>query len=703
MTRIRSGRFDEGDETADLLVLQGVEAEFLMNPSTPTPDWLTSLTASAANDVAVLPGAGAQGLDLALSIGPDGLLSHAWDRSSETGFSTSRLRAGSWLGGQLLEVIDEGATSVIAALSADGRSLLRARMANGQLSELPSVAIPTGPMDIDGFDWDGNGDLEIALRFSGLGCIVVNDLGEGAGSIPVPGADVRMAVPRSSFHGERDLLMAYALDPNLQKYVLLGACAGHYTNTVVTKDLGAYDMCCFDATQDGRDDVVLLLRETEGDASVRSDAVVYTRSGGLSPDPVALDRVDTLQLGSGSPTDVSVAMDVADFDNDGDQDLAFVSAHGRTLRVWHCDAIDEGAQVPDLGILQASMEDGAPDKGVKEARIDFSVGAPSAGISAGNIHRSDNVLIEVWRMNADVSAPVFEPAIHDRQIVPHSFWLDPTASADVSIAIVAGLSGNLDDHAFRIDVTLVTARHGEVVRRFTTQSTWYASDEQVMRNLEEAIGYWPYRAGTDPEKHDGDDGRLRRCCWQRPTEFNGRLRARNQDCLWPSVIALNRRKRRHRRPSAQRRARAKRRSWLPALSTQNLVKVDADLVCGDAAYVLTESAEVGFILGQELHHHREPLALLRRWCSKSGQESAGCVEVWVGAQDADEHVEILAVYRREVADGAERTAFLRGQGVLDVWVCFGEGTERACGSFRSESDAYRFEVPGPMLLWNLRS
>ena len=503
VTRVRSGRFDLDDETSDLLVLQGVEAEFLMNPSVPTPDWLTSLTGDAVNDMAVLPGAGPGGRDLALTIGATGLLSHAWDPASTSGFTTSTMRAGSWIGGTLLEVIDEGETCVIAALSAGGNKLLRTRIDGGQMTDLPPLAVPTGLQDIEGIDWDGTGGVEVALQIANLGFFVVDDLGGIVGSFPTLGVDERMTVSRSSVPGERDLLMAYAFDSNIQSYVLLGGCAEQYTNVVVSGDLGAYDMCAFDANEDGREDVVLLLREIEAAGEVLSEALVYSRSGAFALDPVVLERVSTADLGGESATDMSVAMDVADFDNDGDEDLAFVSAEGRALRIWHSDAIDEGAQIGRSQALQVTLYDGEGGAGPGSAVIDFNIEPPTAGALAGDIQQSNSVLIEVWRMNADLTAPVFESNVHVRQVLSHNFWATPAVSVAASLSIGAGITGELDDHAFRIDVTLVEATDGEVIRRFMTEPIWYASDGQVMSDVEAAVGEWPFRTGTDPENTTG--------------------------------------------------------------------------------------------------------------------------------------------------------------------------------------------------------
>ena len=102
------------DETPDLLTLQESQAEFLMNPSVPTPDWITVVSETVSNDLAVLRDAAAPGRDVAISIGAMGLVRHDWSPGPGGAFTETVLRGGPWIGGGFLEAIQDGADHLMS-------------------------------------------------------------------------------------------------------------------------------------------------------------------------------------------------------------------------------------------------------------------------------------------------------------------------------------------------------------------------------------------------------------------------------------------------------------------------------------------------------------------------------------------------------------------------------------------------------------
>ncbi|MEM9381568.1 MAG: VCBS repeat-containing protein [Planctomycetota bacterium] len=499
--RLRAGRFDLHDETPDLLTLQGSHVEFLMNPSVPTPNWLTIVSQDVANDLAVLRDAAAPGRDVALSIGATGLVRHDWNPGPAGAFTETVLCGGAWSGGVFLEAFQDGPDHVIVGTNALGDQLLRARLTDETLVELPPIAIPIGVVDAEGIDWGNDGTLDLVIQIEGLGFYVLDSLGEVIGTFRTEGIDERMVVSRSTVPGEGDLLFVCAMEHTQGQYLLLGGNSGTYTNAVLWGDVGACDLAALDIDGDGREDIVVLeSNPTEGSLAFTSQAKVHRRSGAFSLTGLQ-QTIETITVtpGTTGQRPISVAVDVADFDNDGDEDLAFLSADGSSLRIWHSDVVVQDSQfVRAVGELVGTVDESS-------MTVDMTLARPDAFDSADPLNRvgdADSLLVEVWRMRDFEASAVFDTEAHVAQFHPHGFETTG-GQLDLQLVLQAAPGESLDTHAFRIDLTMVRTEGEDVVERYMTRPYWYASTPALRSAIRGVVQGWPHLLMLDPENTTG--------------------------------------------------------------------------------------------------------------------------------------------------------------------------------------------------------
>lgn len=482
------GRVDPSSMTPDLLVLQGTELLMHLDPSFPTLDWATHVTADTVYDFALSNGGNAT--DVVLTVGPDGLVARTWSGSTPGAFDQTLLAAGSWTAATKVWACEEGGVVHVFGLEPVRGDLLRVDLLDLAVTTLPHIDAHPTIADIAAIQWDGQGADEFAVLDDGHAVFILNAAGAVVASIPVATVGTRMAVSRGDGASVPDLLLVTSPSSGVVPPLLVAArsdAAGNVVyRSVVVLPADAHGLRCGDFDGDSLDDAVVALDLlTEGGPATHAQFVRRIDSDLLDPAPAApVPAFDDSAEGS-----VASHPCVSDVDNDGDLDVVLTSGDVDELHTLYGSLVDASAhcvqfQPPTPLYLATSTG--------PEVALSYSVSI-DGGAGQGDVQQATHLLVEVWRMGAEITERSFDTDPHRFGAVP----FDPAQHNPLTVVLSAAPNLALDDHAYRIDLTPVILTGGAVTTRFGTKPTWFASDAAVESAIRGAVK-WPFDEEIDP-------------------------------------------------------------------------------------------------------------------------------------------------------------------------------------------------------------
>jgi len=314
---------------------------------------------AVTNDVAILQNLG------------NGSFADAPQKLPAGGFGPSGVAVGDWNG--------DGRQDLAVANNYSGKVALRVQNADGSFSPAGEVAAGTGPSSIVAADLDGDGDLDLAVtnefnnnvallrneagKFSPAGTLLVGNAPQGVTAADVNG-DGRPDLIVANFSSRNVSLLRNTSNGSLSFAAAVNMATGYNPFSVTTADVngdGHLDLISANVTSD---DVSVLRNRGDG---TFFPSVSF--AAGLGPTSLAaadLDRDGDLDLAVGNatseqlsvlindghggfgwplqfvaakfPVALPYALIVADFDGDGDADLAMTNGQADAVSVLLTDA-----------------------------------------------------------------------------------------------------------------------------------------------------------------------------------------------------------------------------------------------------------------------------------------------------------------------------------------------------------------------------
>ncbi len=470
-TRVVTGKWT-GHDAPDAAIVDGTSVLLAVAPAIHRAVVGIGL---AANDVDRLPGGGIGGSDALVAVGPEGLVTWAWDFAARSPV-VSPLAGLEWMGARAVRVgdIDGSGTPDVAAISADGTTLLTMTSSGGVLSHGPSVVFSGGIRAIEILDWDGLGAQEIAL-VTALGVEIVDVHGLTLASFGgAPGADSLAVIREDGVAADRlAWITPQPSDPARQRLRLL-SCGGE-DQPIDLGELGVVACGSGDVDGDGDDD--LALSQT---ASHDVILLFNLRPAGPPAFSSAPGAFAFVRYGPESPPASNAAWPaLADIDGDGDGDLLFPAEEEKALLRVDSPLVSEGEVRPRVAAAAVPGSGGSWDFFLELNRVALGDPPPPAGAT--------HVEVVLWRQ-ADESEPL-DPASLTRFFSPL-----PADPSEEEIAVIVPIpEAALEPFAavYAVQLRFVARSGGATTHAFPPFLGAYASSDSArahLLNLPDSLG-----------------------------------------------------------------------------------------------------------------------------------------------------------------------------------------------------------------------
>ncbi len=373
-TYLRTEAAFVGDDTMrDLVVTVQTPAGAVDACYMPGPAECTMMfrVATGILDACVFPGAGPEGRDAILVLGPTGL--HWFECAADHQKPRERLDLfdPSWAGFAHLWAGSDGVTLWLFAGGPSAGGIRRAAW-TGAWTSIGTVPVPGDPTTVLTMDWGGGPEHELVLRYGSEVFLTTWD-GTAFWYFQFPtspaGEDLLAVVPGNGV--TKDLLVAFGWFPAspewpVASYVLVALRAGF--STIIDFDhVAAASLACGDMDGDGIPDVLV------GDAT--NSVVHFVRHTEPANGVIDLARAGQWELVSGldRPDGAVDALCAADFDGDQDCDLMALQQQERLHHFLAGDVVsarptwihqNQGSFVLTAGTLSWTVDVGLPPAAV---------------------------------------------------------------------------------------------------------------------------------------------------------------------------------------------------------------------------------------------------------------------------------------------------------------------------------------------------
>lgn len=405
--RALAGQFTP-DRRADLVVLEGDRVALAYGPN--GHEALSEVT-DGALDVAVVKAGGPDGLD-SLAVTTDDGLEHWWFDGASGQWKDKLLRRSEWVDAPHVVATDLSPSSAsvdILGVSDSGTSVYRLSATSMQSFEWShSTLFSTGSTirQLIPIEWDGDANLEIAvLTDAKIEVRELNGTLSYSRSCALPGGSLAR-LQRSQENEDRLAWLGNLNTSGLQVLVVFSDDCGMESSLGMGL-LGSVGMTAVDYDLDGDSDLVLSIRSAH-DLRVQFD----TTDGSMSGAPSFAHTTEGLLLVPIGPTATPAGTNdletvaFADFDGDGDVDLAAPVESSQTVEFRFDDAVDEAT-------FQLSPDSATFDIDPQTLEGVVELDYPSPNIPLG----ATDLQVTVWKQD-DVSSDFEASAVQDTFCAP---------------------------------------------------------------------------------------------------------------------------------------------------------------------------------------------------------------------------------------------------------------------------------------------
>jgi hypothetical protein len=403
--RAVSGQFTP-DGALDVALIDGSELVLLTNPD---EFFAASKVATAVADLERLAGAGAAGLDALATVGSSGLKRYWYDASSAS-FPSAAIGSSAWMGARLVRSADVNADGLadLVGLAADGQTVLQEIATSPTaFSAGPSSAALATVRNLVLLQWDTDSPLEVAL-LTDLS-VEVRELGGtllDQFAAATPGGTF-CAIGQTGTAQERLVWLTEYAPPAFQYLLVLSP--GGVSDVVDLGALDAFAVVPTDYDLDGDDDILISHKFSYELLWIENQRTPQAPSG---PSFTPIGDRKVFEVVNPGPAPQNEAWPVAaDFDGDGDDDVAFANQGELRFNVYRGEAVSQDTR-------RASVISGIYTPGLLggNGTLSLVLGAPPA-IPAGVTHLE----VRAWRQ-ATCGAPLDLGAVAVKSYALPALW-----------------------------------------------------------------------------------------------------------------------------------------------------------------------------------------------------------------------------------------------------------------------------------------
>lgn len=455
------------DQRADLVVLEGDRLVFVYGPNGHESQ---SEITTGVLDVSPVVGGGLDGLDSLVVTTADGV-EHWWYDDDLGLWDDKLLRGQEWEDAPHVVATDmtpAGTSFDILGVSDAGDEVYRLSASTMDAFEWSHSQLFTTSSTIRQLvpiEWDGDSSLEIAvLTDTRVEVREINGTLNYSRSCAIPGGALAR-LQRAQESEDRLAWLGNLNTAGLQSLVIFSNDSG-VESSLGMGLLGSVGMTAVDYDLDGDSDLVLSIRSAH-DLRVQFD----TTLGSLSGAPSFANTTAGLLLVPVGPTATQASSNdlrsigVADFDGDGDIDLAAPVESSQKIEFRFDDTVDESTfqMTPDSATFDI---DSQTNEGVLE--LDY----PSPSIPTG----ATELQVTVWKQD-DVNSDFEDSAVQDTFCVP-------VDSNGMLIEVPLPVSSSSFTEIYNVQLTfIITDSGGAILRSFPDTIYSIAMDSSTITDL----------------------------------------------------------------------------------------------------------------------------------------------------------------------------------------------------------------------------
>ncbi len=488
--RALPGDFD-GDGFADVVVQHGLQAVLLYAPDRygAGSKLKVGCTSLAVAFDPVL------GRDVVLTVDRMGLSSTTLN-SADMSVSSTVIATGDWETAKWLRARNEASSddALVAALRQDGQSIVLLELdasSDWAATSLANLSINAPALDGELLDWDGDGQLELAVLTT-AGLAIMERNGTLLGSWPQNSTGGHLtAFSENWLSGER---LAWHLEGGGGATEWLTVLdSGGLHETLDLTGLGIVGMAAGDLDNDGDDEVALSITSARELLVLRNQRSPAATTGAS----FSMPNILTVALGqSNSPAPNNVAKPIlADLDGDGDIDFFQTVEDEEKYFVQRNQQVLEGEMRATPIDLEYRLTDN-PLTGTLKVTVNHPV-TPRAGMT--------HYQVTTWGMLDAWSTPL--PTAILNQLIPVQ-----TVGNDQTLEIVLPETVIYFPRVYAIEISQVrVGAHGEVLERSPVGAYYFAMEDIAEERIEIYEDWGPrldvmprsYVEGTADPKNPG--------------------------------------------------------------------------------------------------------------------------------------------------------------------------------------------------------